>query len=389
MPEIYIVDAWRTPFGRAGGALAALSPQELARQVTQPVHRRCGQLPGLDEVLIGNVLNGRGNLARYAVLAADLPWAIPGATIDRQCASSLECIAHSARRAATMLGPATFLAGGLESMSQAPYLMARPTRPYDPALPSFIDVPLAPDAIGGSNMIDTAETLAAESGVERGDADAFSLRSHERALGAGADGTFSDEIEPVEVPCPRGGTDSVDTDHGPRADTSLDRLAALRPIRGEAAQITAGNASGVSDGAAMTVVMNEAAAHESGVTPLARVCGSACVGVDPTRMGRGPVVAVRALLDEHRIDLDQIAEWEINEAFAGQVLACTDELGLDAQAINPDGGAIALGHPLGASGARITGHLARRLAGRPSGTHGVAALCVGGGMGMAILLETV
>ena len=389
MPECYVADAWRTPFARAGGPLAPLTPQELARQLTLPVHVRCPGLPGLQGLLMGNVLNGRGNLGRYAVLAAELPWDIPGATVDRQCASGMECIAQAATCVEASDAPVTWLAGGIESMSQAPYLLERPTRPYAPAPPGFVDVPLAPPEIGGSDMIDTAETVAAEAAIARADADAFALRSHERAIAAAGDGTFGPELEPVTVPGPRGRTARIEADHGPREDTSFEKLQRLPSVRGPDAQVTAGNASGISDGGAMTVVMNTPAIETAGVEPLARLRASVCVGVDPRRMGLGPVAAVNALLDREGLSVDRIDAWEINEAFAGQVLACTLRLGVEPEAVNTHGGAIALGHPLGASGARIVGHLARTLSSRDAGTLGVAALCVGGGMGMAMLLEAV
>jgi len=389
MPDCYIADAWRTPFARLGGPLASLTPQDLARQVTLPVHRRCPKLPGLCGLIMGNVLNGRGNLGRYAVLAAELPSHIPGVTIDRQCASSMESIAQAARDAGISERPATYLAGGVESMSQAPFLLSRARRAYDPAAPSFEDVPLTPPGVPGSNMIDAAEAVIAAERVAREHQDEFALHSHQRANAATESGAFAAELEAVTVDSRRHGPEEVTADHGPRRDTSIEQLNALKPVRGPEGRVTAGNASGISDGGSMTVVMNEPAIERAQLTPLARIRATACVGLEPQMMGLGPVKATDELLSREGIDRDAIACWEINEAFAGQVLACTRQLRLDADRINPDGGAIALGHPLGASGARIAGHLAHTLTAHARGTLGVAALCIGGGMGMAMLLEAV
>jgi acetyl-CoA acetyltransferase family protein len=269
-------------------------------------------------------------------------------------------------------------------MSTAPFLMARPTRAYDRQPPAFIDVPLAPPSIGDPSMIETAETVSAEAGVTRMEADAFALASHERAVAARARNNGRGGL--VTVQSSTG--EIVAEDVGPRSDTSMERLAQLKPVR-SGGIVTAGNASGISDGAAAVVVMNGAALAKSGARPLARFVGASCVGVDPARMGIGPVAAIHELLAGHDLALGDVADWEINEAFAGQVLAVLRALGLDPSAINPHGGAIALGHPLGASGARIVGDLARRLAEHGGGARGVASLCVGGGMGMAVLLEGV
>jgi acetyl-CoA C-acetyltransferase len=379
----YIAAAWRTPFARAGTALADVSAQDLATAVVKPALAAVPSLPGLADVILGNVLNGRGNLARYAALAADFGITIPGVTVDRQCASGMEAIVQAAYRAERTTAPISFVAGGVESMSGAPFLMARPTRAYDRKPPVFIDVPLSPPSIGDPSMIETAETVSAEAGITREQMDSYALSSHRRAIAAQ---TRKNDRGIVTVRSRAG--EVVAEDVGPRADSSLEKLARLAPVLSQGT-VTAGNASQISDGAAAVIVMNDAAIAESGARPLARIAGVTCVGVDPTRMGLGPVAAIRALLSEHALALDDIEDWEINEAFAGQVLAVLRSLGLEPDAINPDGGAVALGHPLGASGARITGDLARRLSDAGSGTRGVASLCIGGGMGMALLLEGV
>jgi acetyl-CoA acetyltransferase family protein len=379
----YIAAAWRTPFARAGTALADVSAQELATAVVKPALTAVPALPGLADVILGNVLNGRGNLARYAALAADFGIAVPGVTVDRQCASGMEAIVQAAYRAEHSAAPISLVAGGVESMSTAPFLMARPARAYDRKPPAFIDVPLSPPSVGDPSMIETAETVSAEAGITRAEMDSYALSSHRRAIAAQ---TRRNDRGIVTVRSRSG--EVVTEDVGPRADSSLEKLASLAPVLNQGT-VTAGNASQISDGAAAVVVMNDAAIAQSGARPLARVIGASCVGVDPARMGLGPVVAIRSLLSRHGLALDDIDQWEVNEAFAGQVLAVLRALGLKPDAINPDGGAVALGHPLGASGARITGDLARRLANAGSGARGVASLCIGGGMGMAVLLEGV
>lgn len=380
----YIAAAWRTPFARAGTMLADVSAQELATAVVQPALTAVPALPGLADVILGNVLNGRGNLARYAALAAGFGTAVPGVTVDRQCASGMEAIMQAAYRAERVAAPISFVAGGVESMSSAPFLMERPTRAYDRQPPAFIDVPLSPPSLGDPSMIETAETVSAEAGVTRAEMDSYALSSHQRAVAAQARKKSLDGIVSVRTHA----GETVVEDVGPRADTSLERLARLAPVLNKGT-VTAGNASGISDGAAAVVVMNDAALAKSGARPLARIVGASCVGVDPARMGIGPVTAIHELLAGHELALGDIAHWEINEAFAGQVLAVLRALGLEPSAINPHGGAVALGHPLGASGARIVGDLARRLAKHGGDARGIASLCIGGGMGMAVLLEGV
>ncbi len=379
----YIAAAWRTPFARSGTALAEVSAQDLATAVVKPAAIAVPALPGLADVILGNVLNGRGNLARYAALAAGLGLDVPGVTVDRQCASGMEAIVQAAYRAERSIAPISFIAGGVESMSGAPFLMARPTRAYDRKPPAFIDVPLSPPSIGDPSMIETAEIVSAEAGISREEMDGYALASHRRAIAAKARNNGSADIAPVRAPS----GELVAEDVGPRADSSLEKLARLAPVM-PGGTVTAGNASQITDGAAAVVVMNETALAETGVPPLARIAGATCVGVDPSRMGLGPVFAIRALLAEHELSLAEIDDWEINEAFAGQVLAVLRALGLSPEAINPDGGAVALGHPLGASGARIVGDLARRLAKAGQRRRGIASLCIGGGMGMAVLLES-
>lgn len=278
------------------------------------------------------------------------------------------------------------IVGGVESMSQAPFLMSRATRAFDRSPPSFLNVPLAPPEVGDPSMIETAELVAAETGIQRSRMDAFAVASHQKATAAALEGRFRAELIPIATLDEAGRSSNVTTDHGPREDTSLPKLEALRPVL-SGGTVTAGNASSLADGAAAVVVMDEAALVRSGRRPLVRIVDVVCVGVDPARMGMGPVPAVQRLLARHTLSIEQVDLWEINEAFAGQVLAVVERLGLDADKINRDGGAIALGHPLGATGARIIGHLAHTLVANPTAKLGVASLCVGGGMGVAMLLE--
>jgi acetyl-CoA C-acetyltransferase len=383
---VYIADAWRTPFCRAGGALARSSPQALAVAVIRAFTDRGFAPESADEVVLGNVLNGRGNLARYAALGAGLPVTVPGCTIDRQCASGLEAVAHAYCRIGSRSAGSLMIAGGVESMSQAPYLMSRATRAFDRSPPSFLNVPLSPPEIGDPSMIETAELVAAEAAIPRAEMDAFAVASHQKATAGLREGRFRAELIPVATLDEAGRSAHVTTDLGPREDTSLAKLEALRPVV-SGGTVTAGNASGLADGAAAVVVMNEAALVHSGCRPLARIVDTVCVGVDPARMGMGPVPAIQRLLGLHALSTTQVDLWEINEAFACQVLAVVKVLGVNPAQINDDGGAIALGHPLGATGARIIGHLAHTLAVNPNARYGVAALCVGGGMGMAMLLE--
>jgi acetyl-CoA acetyltransferase family protein len=384
---VYVADGWRTPFCRAGGPLARSSPQALAVAVVRAFTDRGFAPESADEIVLGNVLNGRGNLARYAALGAGLPVTVPGCTIDRQCASGLEAVAHAYYRIGSGSAGSMMIAGGVESMSQAPFLMSRATRAFDRSPPCFLDVPLSPPEIGDPSMIETAELVAAEAAIRRPRMDAFAVASHQKATAAMREGRFRAELISIATLDEAGRSTHVTADHGPREDASLPKLEALRPVV-SGGTVTAGNASGLADGAAAVVVMDEAALVRSGRRPLARIVDTVCVGVDPARMGMGPVPAVQRLLARHALSIAQVDLWEINEAFAGQVLAVVERLGLDPDQINSDGGAIALGHPLGATGARIIGHLAHTLAASPNARFGVAALCVGGGMGMAMLLES-
>jgi 3-oxoadipyl-CoA thiolase len=397
MPEAFIVDAVRTPMGGYRGSLSGVRPDDLAARVIAAVVER----NGIDPELVTDVYLGAANqagednrdVARMAALLAGLPHSVPGATVNRLCASGLEAVNQAAR--AVKLGEGdVYLAGGVESMSRAPWVVPKPERRlprgeqtmHDTTLgwrlinPRMQELGVSTEAMG-----ETAENVAERYGISREDQDVFSLRSHERAVAAAAEGRFAEEIVPVEAPAGRE-KQIVDADEGPRPDASLDRLAALRPVFREGGTVTAGNASTLNDGAACLVVASERGAERLGAEPLARIVSFGVAGVDPAVMGVGPVEAVPRALAAAGITVGDLDLVELNEAFASQVLACSRELGLDQELLNVNGGAIALGHPLGCSGARLMTTLVRELR-RRQGRYGLATLCVGVGQGLATVIE--
>ncbi|AQZ61385.1 3-ketoacyl-CoA thiolase @ Acetyl-CoA acetyltransferase [[Actinomadura] parvosata subsp. kistnae] len=394
MPESFVVSGVRTPIGRYGGALAHVRPDDLAALVVREAVARAGIEPGLvDEVVLG-AANQAGednrNVARMAALLAGLPDSVPGFTVNRLCASGLTAVTTA--RALIAAGDAdVVVAGGVESMTRAPWVMEKPAKAFAKPGATF-DTSIGwrftnPrfDAATTATMPQTAETVAERWGLSRDECDAFALRSHQRAVAAAKEGRFADEIVPVPV----GGTAEnvlVEADEGPRADTSLERLARLRPLHGPGGVITAGNSSSLNDGAAAVVVVSERFLERHGLTPRARLVAAAHAGVPPEIMGIGPVPATRKVLERAGWDVAGLDAVELNEAFAAQSLACVRDLGLDLERVNADGGAIALGHPLGASGARILVTLLGRLE-RTGGRRGLATLCVGVGQGSALLVE--
>jgi 3-oxoadipyl-CoA thiolase len=400
MREALICAAVRTPFGRYGGALAAVRADDLA---TVPVAALVERLPrldwaALDEVILG-CANQAGednrNVARMAALLSGLPDSVPGVTVNRLCASGLEAVGQAAR--AIRLGEAELvLAGGVESMSRSPYVLGKAGAAFgrdqkleDTTLGWRFVNPLMEAKHGIDSMTQTAENLAREHGVERADQDAYALRSQARAERARASGWLAEEIVSVAVKAGKE-TRVVDRDEHPRPETTAEDLAQLRPLLGPGTTITAGNASGLNDGAGALLLASEAAASRFGLAPLGRVTGMASAGVPPRTMGLGPVPAIRKLLAQQGRTLADYDVVEVNEAFAAQVLACTRALGLpdDADFVNPNGGAIALGHPLGASGARLctTALLEMR---RRGARRALVSLCVGVGQGLALGLEPV
>lgn len=396
----YICDAVRTPFGRYGGALAAVRPDDLA---AIPIRALLDRHPAVDWSRVDDVVFGCANQAgednrnvgRMAALLAGLPESVPGTTINRLCGSSLDAIATAAR--AVMAGEASFIiAGGVESMSRAPFVMGKADAPFgrnikleDTTLGWRFVNPEMQRRYGIDSMSETAENVAAEHGIARVDQDAFAWRSQQRAAAAQQAGRFESEIVPVVVK-QRKGAQTVSVDEHPRPDTTLDALAKLSPVVRPDGTVTAGNASGINDGAAAVIVASDAAVRTHGLTPRARVIGSAAAGVAPRVMGIGPVPATEKLLSRTGIKLAEIGLIELNEAFAAQALAVTRALGLadDAAHVNPNGGAIALGHPLGASGARLVTTAVQELD-NTRGRYALCTMCIGVGQGIALLLERV
>jgi acetyl-CoA acyltransferase len=391
----YICDALRTPFGRYGGGLASVRPDDLA---AIPLRALLARHPSLDPAALDDVILGcanqagedNRNVARMALLLAGIPQEVPGVTVNRLCGSSMDAVAIAAR--AIGCGEASVLmAGGVESMSRAPLVISKPDASWarsqkleDTTLGWRFVNPLMRERYGVDSMAETAENVAAECGVSRCDQDAFALRSQQRCAAGAAAGTFAQEVAPVSVP--RKGV--VDRDEHPRPETTRDALAQLKPVTRPDGTITAGNASGINDGAAALLLASEAAAARHGLTPLARIAGSAVSGVAPRVMGLGPVPAVRKVLDRTGLRLDQMDVIELNEAFAAQALAVLRALGLadDAPHVNPNGGAIAIGHPLGASGARLLTAAVYQLR-RTGGRYALCTMCIGVGQGIAMVVE--
>ncbi|HET6571749.1 MAG TPA: thiolase family protein [Solirubrobacterales bacterium] len=400
MAEAYIVDAIRTPMGSYRGALSGVRPDDLAAHTIRAVVERSGVGPAeIADVYFG-AANQAGednrDVARMASLLAGLPQSVPGATVNRLCASGLEAVNCATR--AVKLGEGDFyLAGGVESMSRAPWVVEKPERglPRGPRTMHdttlgwrMINPRMAELGVSTESMGETGENVAERHGVSREDQDVFALRSHRRAVAAAESGKFAEEIAPIEAPKGRRDTVLVEADEGPRPDASLEQMAALRPVFRDDGTVTAGNASTLNDGAACLLIASAAGVEKLGAEPLARVLASGVAGVDPAYMGIGPALAVPRALAAAGLELDQIDLIELNEAFASQVLACARELGIDEERLNVNGGAIALGHPLGCSGARLATTLVRELR-RRGGRYGIATMCVGVGQGLATVFEAV
>ncbi len=389
--DALILSACRTPIGSFGGQFKDLSASDLGAVVIREAVARAGVgAQEIGDVVMGCVLQaGAGmNVARQAAIKAGLPVEIPAETVNRVCGSGLQAVVHAVE--AVSVGYVdTVLAGGTESMSNAPYLLRGARWGYRLGHAEAIDSMLAEGltcAINSCHMGITAEEIASRYGISRADQDAFAAESQRRAARAIRDGSFAVEIVAVEVAQRRGEPLRIAVDEYPRPDTTAERLTALRPAFKKDGSVTAGNASGINDGAAALVVVSPARAKKVGTPPLARILAYATAGVDPMIMGMGPVPAVRRVLDRAGLTADQIDLFELNEAFAVQSLAVVRELGLDPEKVNVHGGAIALGHPIGASGARILTTLVHALRAKKL-RYGVAALCIGGGMGIAMAVE--
>jgi 3-oxoadipyl-CoA thiolase len=405
MTEAFLIGGARTPVGRYGGALSSVRPDDLAAIAVRAAVERAGLDPAVvGEVILGNA-NGAGeenrNVARMAWLLAGFPDTVPGVTVNRLCASGLSAIimaSHMVKAGAADI----VVAGGVESMSRAPWVMEKPDKAFakpgavvDTSIgwrfpnPAFLSGELSRDGKATYSMPETAEEVAREYNISRADCDEFAVRSHERALAAIESGRFADEIVPVTVRGRKGAETNVDTDEGPRPGTSVDVLAGLRPVVKGGSVVTAGNASTLNDGASAIIVASEAAVQKYGLTPRARILDGASAGVAQEIMGMGPVPATRKVLDRTGVAVADLAAVELNEAFASQALACMRELKLEPDTVNNDGGAIALGHPLGSSGSRLVITLLGRLEREATDGRklGLATMCVGVGQGTALLLE--
>jgi acetyl-CoA acyltransferase len=402
MPEAYICDYIRTPIGRFGGSLSSVRADDLGAVPLKALMERNASVDweAVDDVLYG-CANQAGednrNVARMSLLLAGLPDVVPGATINRLCGSGMDAVMSAAR--AIRAGEAELMiAGGVESMSRAPFVMPKAETAFSRAAEihdttigwRFIN-PLMKKQYGVDSMPETAENVAADFGISRADQDAFAVRSQDKAVAAQENGRLAQEIVPVTIPQRRGDAVVVSKDEHPRAGTTVDTLGKLAtPFKKEGGTVTAGNASGVNDGAAALIIASEAAARKYGLTPIARVLGGASAGVAPRIMGIGPAPATQKLCARLGLAPSAFDVIELNEAFAAQGLAVLRELGIadDAAQVNPNGGAIALGHPLGMSGARITGTAALELKLR-GGKRALATMCIGVGQGIAIAVEAV
>jgi 3-oxoadipyl-CoA thiolase len=388
--NVYLVDACRTPVGRFRGVLSGVRPDDLAARALRAVLDRNPSVPpeAIEDVVMG-AANQAGednrNVGRMAVLLAGLPLSVPGTTVNRLCGSSLDAVRVAWRELAAGEGELA-VAGGVESMSRAPFVMPKAEERL-PRRQEIVDTSLGWRLVNPRHpaqwtisMGETAEVLAEEYGITREEQDAFALTSHQKAVAAQAAGGFDTELVTV---------DDVRVDEGPRAETTLEALAKLKPVFKPEGTVTAGNSSSLNDGAAAVLLAAEPALERYGLEPMARLVASGVAGVEPHRMGIGPAPALNKALERAGWKLDDLEVVELNEAFAAQSLAVLAELGLEEERVNPKGGAIALGHPLGCSGARILTTLVHSLRSRPSGTRGAATMCIGVGQGIACLVERV
>lgn len=397
--DAYIIDAVRTPMGRYGGALSRVRPDDLAALVIAALIERTQIDPGVVEDVVFGCANQAGednrNVARMALLLAGLPMEVGGTTINRLCGSSLDAVQYAARAIQVGEGE-VFIAGGVESMTRAPYAMPKPEYAFEHGHRTLYDTtlgwrfpnPKLKAKFPLEEMGETAENIFDITEVSREEQDRFALESHRRAVAATREGRFKNEMVPVPVPGKNGQVTWVEIDETPRPDTSLGKMAALQPAFRRNGTVTAGNSSPLSDGAAALLLTSREAAHNLGLSASMRIVTSAVAGVDPRTMGYGPVPAVRKVLQRAGLTLDQIDLVELNEAFAVQAIAVMRELGLDLARTNVNGGAVALGHPLGCSGARILTTLVHEMR-RRQARYGLATLCIGVGQGIATIVERV
>jgi acetyl-CoA C-acetyltransferase len=399
LPEAVIVATARTPMGRYGGQLKDMRPDDLAAIVLREVCDRANVKPAEVEDVIMGCANQAGednrNVARMGLLLAGFPVEVPGQTVNRLCGSGMQA-AIAAAREIQAGGAEVVIAGGVESMTRAPWVMPKPDSAYprgqqtayDTALGWRLVNPKMAEMYGTLQMGETAERVARKYEISREDQDAFALRSHQRALNAQQSGRLAEEIVPVEVPQRKGDALRLVADEGPRQDTSLDALMKLRPAFAKDGSVTAGNSSPLNDGASALVLMSDSAARKRGLKPLARLVSAAPAGVHPDYMGIGPVPSSLKALDKVGLKPSDMGVVELNEAFASQSLACVRLLGLDEERVNVNGGAIALGHPLGSSGSRLVGTLVREMAHRDV-EYGLATMCIGVGQGIASIWQRI
>ncbi|MGD0020248.1 MAG: acetyl-CoA C-acyltransferase [Candidatus Limnocylindrales bacterium] len=396
--EAWIVDALRTPFGRYGGALASVRPDDLAAAVIRALVDRTGIDPAAIEDVILGCANQAGednrNVARMALLLAGLPVEVAGLTVNRLCGSGLQAV-NSAAHAIAVGDGDVFIAGGVESMTRAPFVMLKPEAAYERGPRELVDTTLGWRFVNPAlaarhhpfSMGETGENVAEQLGISREEQDAFALASQRNAAAAIAEGRYAEQIVPVTIPQKKGVPIVVDRDEHPR-ETSMEALAKLRPAFREGGTVTAGNSSGINDGAAAALIVEAGRARQMGLRPMARIVATAVAGVDPGVMGLGPIPATRKALERAGLRVADLDLIEVNEAFASQAVACVRELGLDPAKVNVDGGAIALGHPLGASGGRLVTTLVHGLR-RTGGRYGLASMCIGVGQGIATIVERI
>ncbi len=397
MRDVVILDGVRTPIGRYAGALRQVRPDDLAAHVVQAIVRRNTLDPAIIEDVVLGCANQAGednrNVARMAVLLAGLPVDVPGQTVNRLCGSGMQAVHAAAHAIACGIGD-VYIAGGVESMTRAPYVLGSPEEAFprgpmvlqDTTIGWRFPNPKLADTYPLYSMGETAENVAERYGISRDEQDVLAWESQQRAAAAMREGVFAEEIVPVTIARPRGEPVVVDTDEHPRPETTLERLAVLRPAFRPGGTVTAGNSSGINDGAAALLVASSEWAEQEGRKPIARLAGTAAAGVDPSYMGIGPVPATRKALARAGRRIDEIDLVELNEAFAAQVLACVRDLEIDRNRLNPNGGAIALGHPIGASGARILVTLLHEMRRRQK-RWGLATMCIGVGQGIATIVE--
>jgi 3-oxoadipyl-CoA thiolase len=396
-----VVDGLRTPFGRYGGALREVRPDDMAAHAIRALLDRTGiEAAAVDDVILG-AANQAGednrNVGRMAALLAGMPVEVAGQTVNRLCGSGMQAVIAASHAIVAGDGD-LFVAGGVESMTRAPLVVAKPSAAfprgeqtlYDTTLGWRFTNPRLADAYYPYSMGETAENVVERCGVTREDQDRFALASHQRWAAAQTTGRFADEVVPIDAPAAKGATTTVDRDEHPRPETTLEQLAALKPAfkRDVSGSVTAGNSSGINDGAAALLVTSEARARELGLRPMARMIASAVAGVDPATMGLGPIPASRKALERAGLSVDDLDLVELNEAFAAQALPVIRELNLDPDKVNVNGGAIAIGHPLGASGARLVATLLHEMR-RRGARHGLATMCIGVGQGIASVWEAV